>query len=285
MTEAVRVALIQMVSGFEVDENLAHARVLLEKAVAQGARLAVLPENFAAFQNRHLIDVAQRESNGDGAIRRFLAEQARRLGIWIVGGSVPLRERPDGTTVPDGRVRAACLVYNDQGLEVARYDKIHLFDAEVGDQQGRYQESSVFEPGEEVVTVDTPAGRLGLSICYDLRFPELYRSLRAKGAQWLVVPSAFTYRTGEAHWEVLLRARAVENQVWICAPDQGGWHDERRRTWGHSMIVDPWGKIIQGAEEGEAVITAELDLTLLEKTRAAMPVWEHRRLGNEDPAS
>ncbi len=279
MTEMARVSLIQMVSGFDVDENLAHASSLLEKAASTGAQIAVLPENFAAFQNRHLVDVAIRESAGEGAIRRFLSEQSARLGLWIVGGSVPLCERPDGESVPDGRVRAACLVYDDRGREVARYDKIHLFDAEVGDQQGRYQESSVFEPGDRAVVLDTPAGRLGLSICYDLRFPELYRELRAQGAEWVVVPSAFTYRTGEAHWEILLRARAIENQFWVCAPDQGGWHDERRRTWGHSMIVDPWGRIVQGAEEGEAVVSGELDRELLQKTRKAMPVWEHRRSG------
>ena len=279
MTDAKRVAAIQMVSGFELADNFLQARRLLEEAAAQGAAVAVLPENFAAFQNRRLAELGQAECRGGEApIQQFLAEQARRLGLWIVGGSVPVSQRPDGEPVPDGRVRPACLVVNDQGEQVARYDKIHLFDAQVGDAQGRYQESELFEPGDQVVTVDTPAGRLGLSICYDLRFPELYRQLRAEGAEWVVVPSAFTHRTGQAHWEVLLRARAIENQFWICAPDQGGWHDERRRTWGHSMVVDPWGGIVDQAGEGEDVVTATLEPEFLDNTRAAMPVWQHRRL-------
>ncbi len=279
MTDAKRVAAIQMVSGFELADNFVQARRLLEEAAAQDAAVAVLPENFAAFQNRRLAELGQAECRGGEApIQRFLAEEASRLGLWIVGGSVPVSQRPDGEPVPHGRVRPACLVVNDRGEQVARYDKIHLFDAEVGDAQGRYQESELFEPGDQVVTVDTPAGRLGLTICYDLRFPELYRQLRAEGAEWVVVPSAFTHRTGQAHWEVLLRARAIENQFWICAPDQGGWHDERRRTWGHSMVVDPWGGIVDQAGEGEDVVTATLEPEFLENTRAAMPVWQHRRL-------
>lgn len=279
MTEAKRVAAIQMVSGFELTDNFAQASRLLEESATQGAAVAVLPENFAAFQNRRLAELGQAECRGaEAPMQQFLAEQARQLGIWIVGGSIPIAERPDGEAVPDGRVRPVCLVVNDQGEQVARYDKIHLFDAQVGDAQGRYQESELFEPGDQVVTVDTPAGRLGLSICYDLRFPELYRQLRAEGAEWVVVPSAFTHRTGQAHWEVLLRARAIENQFWICAPDQGGWHDERRRTWGHSMVVDPWGGIVDQAGEGQDMVVADLESEFLENTRAAMPVWQHRRL-------
>lgn len=279
MSESVSVAAIQMVSGFEVEQNLVRARELLENAANAGVSVAVLPENFAAFQSRHVLEIGRAESRAmEGSIQSFLEREARRLGIWIVGGSLPLATRPDGSDVEGDRVRATCLVVNAEGQQVARYDKIHLFDAEVGDKHGRYLESAVFEPGDSVVTVDTPAGRLGLSICYDLRFPELYRRLREEGAEWVVVPSAFTHRTGEAHWEPLLRARAIENQFWVCAPNQGGQHDERRRTWGHSMIVDPWGKVVAETDEGPGVIHAALDTQLLANTRSAIPVWDHRRL-------
>lgn len=279
MNKSESVAAIQMVSGFEVEPNLVKARELLEEAASRGVAVAVLPENFAAFQSRQLLEIGKAEANGlDGSIQSFLEREARRLGIWIVAGSIPMAKRPDGSAVDDGRVRASCLVVDAEGRQVARYDKIHLFDAEVGDSQGRYLESAVFEPGEQVVSVDTPAGRLGLSICYDLRFPELYRRLREAEVEWVVVPSAFTYRTGEAHWEPLLRARAIENQFWICAPNQGGQHDERRRTWGHSMIVDPWGGVVTQLEEGPGVVDARLDAQMLANTRSAIPVWDHRRL-------
>lgn len=279
MNQPESVAAIQMVSGFEVEPNLVKARELLEEAAGRGVSVAVLPENFAAFQSRRLVDIGKAEADGlDGSIQSFLEREAKRLGIWIVAGSIPMARRPDGSVVEGERVRASCLVFDAQGRQVARYDKIHLFDAEVGDSHGRYRESAVFEPGEEVVSVDTPVGRLGLSICYDLRFPELYRRLREEGAEWVVVPSAFTYRTGEAHWETLLRARAIENQFWVCAPNQGGQHDERRRTWGHSMIVDPWGGIVTQLEEGPGVVDARLDAQMLANTRSAIPVWDHRRL-------
>lgn len=279
MSESKSVAAIQMVSGFEVEPNLVKARELLEEAASRGVSVAVLPENFAAFQSRYLLDIARAETGAaEGSIQAFLEREAQRLGLWIVAGSIPMATRPDGSGVEGGRVRASCLVINADGRQVARYDKIHLFDAEVGDSHGRYRESAVFEPGDTVISVDTPAGRLGLSICYDLRFPELYRRLRQEGADWVVVPSAFTYRTGEAHWEALLRARAIENQFWVCAPNQGGQHDERRRTWGHSMIVDPWGGIVSELEEGPGVVDAQLDTQMLANTRSAIPVWDHRRL-------
>ena len=279
MSEAQSVAAIQMVSGFEVEPNLVKARELLEEAASRGVSVAVLPENFAAFQSRHLPEIGRAEAGGaEGSIQAFLEHEAKRLGLWIVAGSIHMASRPDGSVVDGGRVRASCVVVNAQGHQVARYDKIHLFDAQVGDSHGRYRESAVFEPGDTVVCVDTPVGRLGLSICYDLRFPELYRRLREEGAEWVVVPSAFTYRTGEAHWEALLRARAIENQVWICAPNQGGQHDERRRTWGHSMVVDPWGGIVTELPEGPGVVDAQLDPQMLANTRSAIPVWDHRRL-------
>lgn len=271
------VAVLQMVSGHDLEQNLADARELLEAASEKGAVAAVLPENFAVLSTRQMLERGLDERTPQGPIRSFLAEQARRLGLWIIGGSVPIAARPDGTELTD-RVRASCLVFDDQGQQVARYDKIHLFDAQVEDAQGRYRESDTFEPGEDVVTVDTPFGRLGLAICYDLRFPELFRMLREEGAEWITLPSAFTYQTGAAHWHPLVRARAIENQVWMVAAGQGGEHDSKRRTYGHSMIVDPWGSMTVEVSEGMTLALAELDPQRLEMTRERMPVWSHRRL-------
>ncbi|WP_246065269.1 carbon-nitrogen hydrolase family protein [Hydrocarboniclastica marina] len=278
MDTAAEIALIQMVSGRDPSANLARVRELLKQASEQGASIAVLPENFASFYSAGMRTLAEQETTTSGPIRSFLADQARELGIWIVAGSLPMAIRPDGSPVPAPRVRATCWVIDDQGREVARYDKIHLFDAEVGDAQGSYKESDTFEPGDELVCVDTPAGRLGLSICYDLRFPELYRGLVARGATWVVVPAAFTWRTGQAHWETLLRARAIEDQVWVCAPNQGGQHDSKRRTWGHSMMIDPWGTVVRSAEEGEQLLLATLDPARVGEVRRAMPAWQNRRL-------
>ncbi|MEE3168585.1 MAG: carbon-nitrogen hydrolase family protein [Pseudomonadota bacterium] len=279
MTETVanRVAAIQMVSTHDIDANLDDARRLLAEAAAQGASVAVLPENFAILATRQMPDCGRREAGPDPQIRAFLAQQARSLGLWIVGGSMPLAQRPDGSDIAD-RVRATCLVFDDQGREVARYDKIHLFDALVEDAHGQYRESDTFEPGDQVVTVDTPAGKLGLAICYDLRFPELFRALRAEGVDWICLPSAFTWQTGDAHWHPLIRARAIENQVWVVAPGQGGQNSSRRRTYGHSLICDPWGRIVAEIGEGPGVVSAELDTAQVENLRTRMPVWEHRRL-------
>lgn len=279
MTETVanRVAAIQMVSTHDIDANLDDARRLLAEAAAQGASVAVLPENFAILATRQMPDCGRREAGPDPQIRAFLAQQARSLGLWIVGGSMPLAQRPDGSDIAD-RVRATCLVFDDQGREVARYDKIHLFDAMVEDAHGQYRESDTFEPGDQVVTVDTPAGKLGLAICYDLRFPELFRALRAEGVDWICLPSAFTWQTGDAHWHPLIRARAIENQVWVVAPGQGGQNSSRRRTYGHSLICDPWGRIVAEIGEGPGVVSAELDTAQVENLRTRMPVWEHRRL-------
>lgn len=276
------VAVLQMVSGHDLDQNLADARELLEAASEKGATAAVLPENFAVLSTRQMLDRGVDERTPEGPIRSFLAEQARRLGLWIIGGSVPIAARPDGTALTE-RVRASCLVFNDQGEQVARYDKIHLFDAQVEDAQGRYRESDTFEPGEEVATVDTPFGRLGLAICYDLRFPELFRMLREEGAEWITLPSAFTYQTGAAHWHPLVRARAIENQVWMVAAGQGGEHDSKRRTYGHSMIVDPWGSMTVEVSEGMTLALGELDQQRLVMTRERMPVWSHRRLEPHSP--
>lgn len=279
MTETVanRVAAIQMVSTHDIDANLDDARRLLAEAAAQGASVAVLPENFAILATRQMPECGRREAGPDPQIRAFLAQQARSLGLWIVGGSMPLAQRPDGSDIAD-RVRATCLVFDDQGREVARYDKIHLFDAMVEDAHGQYRESDTFEPGDQVVTVDTPAGKLGLAICYDLRFPELFRALRAEGVDWICLPSAFTWQTGDAHWHPLIRARAIENQVWVVAPGQGGQNSSRRRTYGHSLICDPWGRVVAEIGEGPGVVSAELDTAQVENLRTRMPVWEHRRL-------
>lgn len=275
--QANRVAAIQMVSGPEVDQNLEEARRLLAQAAGMGARVAVLPENFAILSTRKMLECGRRESGPDGPVQAFLAEQAEALGIWIVGGSSPIATRPDGSSVPD-RVRASCMVFNDKGQQVARYDKIHLFDAVVEDALGQYVESDTFEPGDDTVVVDTPAGRLGLAICYDLRFPELFRKLREQGAEWVSLPSAFTWNTGDAHWHALIRARAIENQLWLVAPGQGGYNSERRRTYGHSLVADPWGRILAELDEGPGVVTAELDMDRLKDIRTRMPVWQHRRL-------
>ncbi|MDP4546939.1 carbon-nitrogen hydrolase family protein [Marinobacter sp. MDS2] len=272
-----KVAAIQMVSGHDIEVNLAEAARLLKEAAERGAKVAVLPENFAVLASSQMQVCGEREAGDSPVVRHFLAAQARALGLWIVGGSMPLASRPDGSSIAD-RVRACCLVYDDQGREVARYDKIHLFDAMVEDAHGQYKESNAFEPGDQVVTIDTPAGRLGLAICYDLRFPELFRALREQGADWVCLPSAFTWQTGDAHWHALIRARAIENQVWVVAPGQGGQNSERRRTYGHSLVCDPWGKVVSEIEEGPGVALADLSLEYLKQVRTRMPVWEHRRL-------
>jgi nitrilase len=273
-----RVAAIQMVSGHDIEANLAEAERLLADAAEQGASVAVLPENFAVLATHQMIDCGRREAGPEPVIRAFLSEQARKLGLWIVGGSMPVAKRPDGSDLDD-RVRATCIVFDDQGKEVARYDKIHLFDAMVEDAHGQYRESDTFEPGEQVVTVDTPAGKLGLAICYDLRFPELFRLLREQEVDWICLPSAFTWQTGDAHWYPLIRARAIENQVWVVAPGQGGQNSERRRTYGHSLICDPWGRVVtEIGEDGPGLVTAELDSDQVANLRTRMPVWEHRRL-------
>lgn len=274
-----KVAAIQMCSTDRRDDNLATAARLLEQAAAAGARLAVLPENFALMGRQEKDKLAIAEPAGSGPIQDFLAATARRLKLWIVAGTVPLAVEGD-----DRHVWAASLVYCDLGRQVARYDKIHLFDIEVPDRDGggggeRYRESASIAFGApQAVVVDTPAGRLGLSVCYDLRFPELYRRLVAAGAEILCVPSAFTERTGRAHWEALLRARAIENQCFVIAPGQAGEHVNGRRTWGHSLILDPWGETLALLEAGEGAAIAALPRERLEDVRRSFPALTHRRL-------
>ena len=278
------VAVVQMVSTEDVQRNLRSAQELIRQAAAAGAKLILLPENFAVLDGGPLSQFAEREGDVSAVLQGFLAEQARTQQVYLIAGTIPMATRPlrAGHSVPeligDGRVRPASLVYNPAGEVIARYDKMHLFDVQVADKQAQYSESSSFEAGDQLVWADTPMGRIGLSICYDLRFPELYRRLLEGGAEILTVPSAFTKVTGEAHWEVLLRARAIENQCYVLAANHGGVHNAKRETFGHSMIVDPWGRILAQLGQGEGFATAEIDLDALHELRGQMPVQSHRRL-------
>lgn len=264
------VAAVQMSSGNDRDANLESAERLLEAAAARGAQVAVLPENFSLMPLRDADRRAHAEADATGPVQDFLARVAARLGMWIIAGSVPLSQGSGE------RNAQACLVYNAQGIRAARYDKIHLFDVELPERSESYRESAHMAPGDQVVAIDTPAGRLGLSICYDLRFPELYRRLESAGAQWLIVPAAFTATTGAAHWEPLLRARAIENLCYVVASAQWGTHPNGRQTWGHSLIVDYWGRIVAQLGEGEGVITAAIDLDAQAAARRTFPALAHR---------
>jgi nitrilase len=263
-----RVAAIQMVSAPEVAPNLAAAGRLVAAAAAAGARLVALPEYFCILGRHETDKVKAREPDGAGPIQGFLAETARANKVWIVGGTVPL------VSGDEARVRSACLVFDDAGRRVARYDKVHLFKLALGARN--FDESRTIEPGGAPVALDTPFGRLGLSVCYDVRFPEFYRSAGRVDA-WLV-PSAFTDVTGAAHWDTLLRARAIENQCYVIAPAQGGLHDNGRRTHGHSMIVDPWGEVLASRPQGEGVVLAELDPARIAEVRQSLPALDHRKL-------
>jgi nitrilase len=278
-----RVAAVQMVSTADIHANIAAAGRLIAEAASAGAALVVLPENFAVLDGGPQARYAEHEGDADGLLQGFLSAQARQHGIELVAGTIPLLTRPrrEGEAVElltDGRVRPASLVFDRSGGIIARYDKMHLFDVEVSDRQARYAESDSFEAGDEIVVVDTRVGRLGLTVCYDLRFPELYRRLFNERAELVTVPSAFTRVTGDAHWEVLLRARAIENQCYVIGAGQGGVHNESRETYGHSMIVDPWGRVLTVLADGEGIVVADLDLPALHEQRRKMPVFSHRRL-------
>lgn len=266
--KVTRVAAVQLASGPNVKGNLTEAARLIEMAVAAHAQLVALPEYFAIMGLRDQDKVKVREKPGSGPIQDFLSSTARRHGIWLVGGSVPLDcGRSD-------RVRNSCLVYDPSGKLVARYDKIHLFGFQMGKES--YAEERTIEPGDKVVTVDTPFGRLGLSICYDLRFPELYRAM--KPVDIILVPSAFTETTGKAHWETLIRARAIENLAYVVAPAQGGYHVNGRETHGDSMIVDPWGVVLDRLPRGSGIVVAGVSLQHLQNLRRSLPALEHRKL-------
>ena len=264
----MKVAAIQMVSAPQLAPNLASATRLIAAAAAAGAGLVALPENFYLIGRHEADKVKLREPDGRGPIQDFLSHSAREHRVWIVAGTVPI------SGSDDEHIRGACLVYDDQGQRVARYDKMHLFRFTAGDE--RYDETRTLEPGERPVALDTPFGRLALSVCYDVRYPELYRSLGAFDA--MLVPSAFTVPTGAAHWETLLRARAIENQAYVIAPAQGGTHAGGRRTYGHSMIIDPWGEILAVQPEGEGVVLAEMDLARIREVQASLPANANRRL-------
>jgi nitrilase len=262
------VAAIQTVSEPSVETNLAAVDELIAEAAGQGARLVALPEWFCFIGASERDKLAIREADGDGPIQSFLARAAAKHRVWIVGGSVPL------ATSDPGKVRNACLVFDDSGRRVARYDKIHLFDFTGPDE--RFRESNTIEPGSEPLAIDTPFGRLALSICYDVRFPELYRRLAPMDL--ITVPSAFTVTTGKAHWETLLRARAVENLAWVIAPAQGGRHPTGRRTYGHTMIVNPWGEVVASLAHGPGVVVAAIDPSYQRKVREDLPALLHRVL-------
>jgi nitrilase len=266
------IAAIQMTSGPDVAANLAQVQPLLEEAAAAGARLAVLPENFAFMGLRDVDKRAIGEAAGCGPIQDFLATTASRLRLWIVAGTIPLRAGDDG------RVAAASVVYDADGNQVGRYDKIHLFDVDIPGRGEHYRESAHVAPGSVAVVIDTPVGRLGLSVCYDVRFPELFRQLSAAGAQILTVPSAFTSPTGRAHWETLLCARAIENLCYVVAPAQSGFHPNGRETYGDSMIVDFWGRVLQRLPRGRGFITAQIDLQRQAEVRLSFPALQHRVL-------
>lgn len=269
----MKVAAVQMVSGVSLQDNLQAARALLAEAARGGAELAVLPEYFCLMGHQDSDKLAAREAFGSGAVQSWLAATARELGLWLVGGTLPLVARDAA------HVRNTSLVFSPAGDCAARYDKIHLFKFDNG--RERYDEARVIECGEapqafELQSRDGRRWRVGMSVCYDLRFPELYRALRA---DLLLVPSAFTYVTGQAHWELLLRARAVENLAYVVAPAQGGTHANGRRTWGHSMVVDPWGTVLAQREAaGAGVVLAEVDAARLAQVRSQLPALDHRVL-------
>ncbi|HEX8874029.1 MAG TPA: carbon-nitrogen hydrolase family protein [Nitrosospira sp.] len=265
---SIRVAAIQMTAGPDISSNLKEAERLLDMAVSQGAKLAALPEYFCLMGMRDADRVAARELDNSGPIQEFLSDTARRLGIWLVGGSVPLASsRPD-------KIRNSCLVYDDQGEQVARYDKIHLFGLELGNE--RYAEEETIEAGCGVVSLESPFGRIGLSICYDLRFPELYRSMGK--VDIIFAPAAFTATTGKAHWETLIRARAIENLAYVVAPAQTGRHLNGRETHGDSMIVDPWGVVLARLPSGSGVVVADMNPEYQAGLRDSLPALNHRTL-------
>ncbi|HQY69461.1 MAG TPA: carbon-nitrogen hydrolase family protein [Pseudomonadales bacterium] len=268
----MRVAAVQMVSGEDIGHNLERARALIATAASGGARLVVLPEAFACYGSADAGALAGAERDSAGPLRSFLAATAREHGILLVGGTIPVAGE-----APGARPHAACFLYAEDGSELARYDKIHLFDVDLPDAQRRYRESDSYAPGERLVCAPTACGMLGLGVCYDLRFPEMFRALGQRGMDVLALPSAFTRLTGEAHWHVLLRARAIENQVYVIAPDQGGRHSATRETWGGSVIIDPWGRVLASAASGEAVIAAEVDAAVLRDARERLPVRAHQR--------
>ncbi len=268
-----KVAAVQMTSSHVVADNLDTAGELLRQAKDQGCDIACLPENFSFLGLRDADKLQVAETDGDGPAQSFLSETARKLKMWILGGTILIRGGNDR------RVANASLLIDADGKRVTRYDKIHLFDVAIPGRDEQYRESTYVLPGRETRIADTPVGKLGLSVCYDMRFPELYRDLVSRGAQWLTMPSAFTVPTGRAHWETLLRARAIENLCYVVAPAQTGTHSSGRETYGDSLIVDYWGQVLSRLPKGNGVISAEIDLAKEAETRMRFPALDNRRLG------
>lgn len=266
MDNNFKVAGIQMVTGTSLDHNLITAKRLVEDAAKAGANLVALPEYFCLLGAKETDKLLIAEDEGNGPIQAFLAETAENLGIWLAAGSIPLKTRDPA------RVFNTQLVFNPAGKQVVRYDKVHLFSFTRGEEN--YDESRAIAPGKEIKTFNCEIGRVGLSICYDLRFPEIYRAMGE--VNLILIPSAFTYTTGKAHWEILLRARAIENQAYVLAPAQGGHHQNGRRTWGHSMLIDPWGEIVAVLPEQEGVVSGTIDPTRLFEARQSLPALKHR---------
>jgi nitrilase len=264
----VKIAGIQMASGPQVSANLSEAERLIEIAVAQGAKLIALPEYFAIMGLKDTDKVKAREKEGSGQIQRFLAKMAKKHQVWLIGGTVPIE------TDDPNKVRNSCMVFDPTGKLAARYDKIHLFNLDLGNEH--YREDNTIEAGDKVVVLDTPLGRIGLSVCYDLRFPELFRAMGE--VDLIVVPSAFTDTTGKAHWETLVRARAIENLCYVLAPAQGGYHLSGRETHGNSMIVDPWGVVLDRLPRGSGVVVAGINPAYQESLRKSLPALKHRTL-------
>jgi nitrilase len=267
-----------MVSSCHVQQSISSAEELVSRAAAHSPDAIFLPENFAALASDNPRSIAEQESGSDQPIQKFLVDAARKSEAWVFGGTLPIATRPEGEAVPGDRVRAASLVFDPAGRLAARYDKMHMFDVEVSDNQGRYCESDTFEPGTDVVDVVTPFGKVGLSVCYDIRFPEIYRLLFDRHVDFLTVPSAFTQVTGDAHFELLMRARAVENCCFTVAACQGGEHDTGRRTHGHSMVVSPWGEVIGELGRGEDVLIVDVETDQLAELRARMPLFKQRQI-------
>mgnify|MGYP001163422713 FL=1 len=277
----MKVAAIQMVSGSDVRANLQQARLLLEEAASAGAELAVLPEYFCLMGQHDVDKLAIQEPFGHGPLQQFLSDTAKDLRLWLVGGTIPLAGASADALSSSGRVFNSSLAFSPDGACVARYDKIHLFRFDNGLES--YDESRVLMAGDHPVTFDVNSRdgtlwRVGMSVCYDVRFPELYRAYASVGAHLLLMPSAFTYTTGQDHWEVLLRARAIENLAFVAAAAQGGLHDNQRRTWGQAMLVDPWGTVLAQRDQGRGIAVSELDPAVLASCRSRLPALQHRVL-------
>lgn len=268
-----RVAAIQMTSGHDVKANLLSAEGYIQQAVDKGAQLIVLPEMFALMGLDQMDKVKTREKFGAGQIQDFLSQQARKHHIWLVGGTIPIE-----VSEKHHKVHASCLVYDDEGKVVGRYDKIHMFDVKLRTTQETYQESGAIEAGENIVVIQSPFGKLGLAVCYDVRFPELFRIMHDQGVEVVILPAAFIFETGAVHWDILVRARAIENQVYMIAAGQTGFHTSGRKTYGHSMVVDPWGEVKSTLAAEPGVVIADIDIDYLKELRNTFPVLMHRRV-------